>query len=89
MKRVLLTCTALACLGLALAASRNSYTVTERIDNAFTDLSKTQAPIPHATLHAKALAILRDRTVAKDDSPENSQLARDLGADDLDRQLNK
>ena len=96
MKRVLLTCTALACLGLALAASRSGKTtltgkptVTERIDNAFSDLTKTHAPIPHAQLHARALELLRERTVAKDDSLENSQLARDLGADDLDRQLNK
>ena len=77
MKRVLLTCTALACLGLALAASRNGKatltsktTVTERIDNAFSDLSKSQAPIPHADLHAKALEILRERTVAKDEDED-------------------
>ena len=85
MKRVLLTCTALACLGLALAASRNGETTTvaTRIDNAFSDLSKVQAPIPHLKLHAKALELLNTRVVAADE--ESSKLARDLGADDLAR----
>ena len=84
MKRVLLTCTAtrLSRSGALRQPQRQGYltgkpTVTERIDNAFTDLSKTvQAPIPHAALHARALEILRERTVAKDDGPSFDELAR-------------
>ena len=91
MKRVLQTCLALACLGLGLALStgHKSENLTTRIDDAIHDLEQVKPAIPHAALHARALEILRERTVAKDDSLENSQLARDLGADDLDRQLNK
>ena len=72
-KRVLITCTALAALGLALAASQNGVadSVTTRIDNAIHDLEKVHAPIPHEALHAKALEILRGRTVAKEDSTED------------------
>jgi len=69
-KRVLITCTAFAALGLALAASSNGITadsVTVRIDNALHDLEKVHAPIPHEALHAKALEILRGRTVAADE----------------------
>jgi hypothetical protein len=80
-KKVLIACTAFAALGLALAASRNDANVTTRIDNAIHDLEKVSSPIPHEVLHAKALEILRGRTVAQDDSP----MARDLGADDLTR----
>jgi hypothetical protein len=81
-KKVLIACTAFAALGLALAASRNDgVSVTTRIDNAIHDLEKVATPIPHEALHAKALEILRGRTVAQDDS----QMARDLGADDLAR----
>ena len=72
-KRILITCTALAALGLALAASQNGVaeTLTTRIDNAIHDLEKVHAPIPHAALHNRALEILRSRplTVAKDDEP--------------------
>ena len=70
MKRVLITCTAIAVLGLALAASRRQSiadSITVRIDNAFHDLARAGAPIPHEALHAKALEILRGRTVAEDD----------------------
>jgi hypothetical protein len=88
-KRILITCTAIAALGLALAASRNGVTadsVTVRIDNAIHDLEKVHAPIPHTALHAKALEILRGRVVASEDNDlPNSQLARDLGAEELER----
>ena len=70
MKKILITCAAFAALGLALAASRNGAadSVTERIDHAIHALEQVHAPIPHEALHAKALEILRGRTVAKDDS---------------------
>ena len=67
MKRILITTTALAALGLAFIASTNGETVTERIDNAVHDLEKAHAPIPHEALHARALEILRGRTVAADE----------------------
>ena len=64
MKRILITTTALACLGLAFAASRNGAadSVTVRIDDALHDLERVHAPIPHAALHNKALEILRGRS---------------------------
>ena len=66
MKRVLITCTAIAAVGLALAARGNGDTLTAHIDAAHSDLAKTQAPIPQQ-LHAHALEILRGRTVAADE----------------------
>ena len=54
----------------ALTSLRNldaTDSATMRIDNALHDLEKMHAPIPHEALHAKALEILRGRTVAADD----------------------
>ena len=79
MKRILITTTALAVLGLALAVSRNVETkdsLTVSINSAFHDLAKATAPIPHEALHAKALEILRGRTIAKDESPSFADLER-------------
>ena len=67
MKRVLITCTAIAAVGLALAARGNGDTLTAHIDAAHSDLAKAQAPIPHQQLHAHALEILRSITQAADD----------------------
>lgn len=70
MKRILITTTALALLGMAFIASRHGEpTLTARIDDAVHDLEKAQAPIPHVVLHAKALEILQARTVAAGEEP--------------------
>jgi len=75
MKRVLITCTAIAAVGLALAARGNGDTLTAHIDAAHSDLAKTQAPIPQQ-LHAHALEILRSITQAADDKVMADATAR-------------
>jgi hypothetical protein len=54
-------------LALGLGASGNTPTFNTRWSNSMTDIATTQTPIPHEKLHAKALEILRGRTVAADD----------------------
>ena len=76
MKRVLITCTAIAAVGLALAARGNGDTLTAHIDAAHSDLAKAQAPIPHHQLQAHALEILRSITQAADDKVMADATAR-------------
>lgn len=84
MKRILITCTALALLGTALLASRHGETVTNdltvRIDDALHDLESVHAPIPHAALHAKALEILQGRIVAKDNGDDSGLVKANAAA---------
>jgi hypothetical protein len=71
-KRILITTVTIAALGFAFYASGTGrQTFAQRYDNAVTDLSKAQAPIPYLKLHERALEILRERpmppVVAKDE----------------------
>lgn len=63
-RRIFIACAILGLIGMAMLASRHG-TLTTRINNAHSDLLQAQAPIPQEALHARALQILRDRTVAE------------------------
>jgi len=65
--RTLAVLTAAGLLALGLGTSGNAPTFNIRWGHAMTDIATTQTPIPHEKLHAKALEILRGRTVAADD----------------------
>ena len=75
--RVLAALSVAALLAVGFSVStKTEPTLTERIDNANTDLMTVQAPIPHVQLHARALEILRSITVAKDDEVTADAAAR-------------
>jgi len=62
--RSLAVLTAGGIVALGLGASATGITLKSRIDAATSDLTKVQAPIPHADLHRRALEILQERADA-------------------------
>ena len=63
--RTLAVITALGILAIAFGSSNGRQHFNTRWNAALNDIHNHEAPIPHTALHAKALEILRARTVAE------------------------
>ena len=80
MKRLLLTVAAIVAIGGVMATAIVGGTSPDfktRWLAAIKDLTATQAPIPHAQLHAKAFEILRVRTLAADEVNDDDEAHAD------------
>jgi hypothetical protein len=76
MKRLLLTVAAIVAIGGVMATAIVGGTSPDfktRWLTATTDLTATQASIPHAQLHAKGIEILRVRTLAADEVNDDDE----------------
>ena len=66
--RTLAVLTALGILTIGLGSSTGRQHFNSRWNAALNDIHNHEAPIPHEKLHARALEILRDMTMARSEA---------------------